>query len=111
MDTTAFCLHAKGSIDGFYDGNNQQVATVHLDEKYSSLYTQTQATVIQSQALQDQRLDNQLQAHLHQLVNQSLAHLDHQLMYQSQATVYPIVGYNVMHNQSTKNPDAEKRRK
>ncbi|KZV56943.1 hypothetical protein F511_16888 [Dorcoceras hygrometricum] len=79
----AFCLRAKGSVDGFCNGNNQQVATVHPDENYSSLYTQTQATVIQSQALQDQRLDNQLQAYLHQLVNQSLAHLDHQLMYQS----------------------------
>ncbi|KZV16443.1 hypothetical protein F511_31017 [Dorcoceras hygrometricum] len=40
-----------------------------------------------SQELQDQRLDNQLQAYLHQLVKQSLAHLDHKLMYQSQATV------------------------
>ncbi|KZV46026.1 hypothetical protein F511_27795 [Dorcoceras hygrometricum] len=111
MDTTAFCLRAKGLVDGFYDGNNQQVATVHPDENYSSLYNQTQPTVIQSQALQDQRLDNQLQAHLHQLVNQSLAHLDHQLMYQSQATVYPVAGYSVLHNQSTKNPDAKKRKK
>ncbi|KZV39412.1 hypothetical protein F511_43060 [Dorcoceras hygrometricum] len=91
--TTSRCTSLKG---------NQQVATVHPDKNYSSLYTQTQATVIQSQELQDQRLDNQLQAHLdHQLVNQSLAHLDHQLM-------YPVTGYSVLHIQSTGNPDAGK---
>ncbi|KZV45749.1 hypothetical protein F511_41160 [Dorcoceras hygrometricum] len=45
---------------------------------YSSLF-------IQSQALQDQRLDNQ-----------------------SQATVYPVAGYSALHIQSTGKPDAKK---
>ncbi|KZV46562.1 G-type lectin S-receptor-like serine/threonine-protein kinase [Dorcoceras hygrometricum] len=71
MTSAVMSSQQAGSVDGFCDGNNQQ----------------TQATVIQSQALQDQRLVYQLQAYLHQPVNQSLAHLDHQLMYQSQATV------------------------
>ncbi|KZV42431.1 hypothetical protein F511_12657 [Dorcoceras hygrometricum] len=74
---STFCLRAKGSVDGF---NEEPVAgKTHV-----------------SQAFHDQRLDNQLQAYLHQLVNQS------------QATVYPVAGYSVLHIQSIGNSDAGK---
>ncbi|KZV38399.1 hypothetical protein F511_22169 [Dorcoceras hygrometricum] len=88
------------------DDVSSDVITISSELQYNQ--SMTQAKMYQSQALQDQRLDNQLKACLRQLVNQSLAHLDHQLMYQSQATVYPVAGYSVLYIQSTGNPDAGK---
>ncbi|KZV51327.1 hypothetical protein F511_43117 [Dorcoceras hygrometricum] len=36
IDTTAFCLRAKESAEGFCDGNDQQEATVHPDASNST---------------------------------------------------------------------------
>ncbi|KZV35839.1 intron-binding protein aquarius [Dorcoceras hygrometricum] len=85
------------------------VASIHqLQEAIS--WKQTRATV---QPVDGKPADSY--SDLHHLVNQSLAHLDHQLMYQSQATVYQsqatvyqVAGYSVLHIQSTGNPDAGK---
>ncbi|KZV52464.1 S-adenosyl-L-methionine-dependent methyltransferase-like protein [Dorcoceras hygrometricum] len=71
-DVSSDVITINSSVDGFCKGNQQ------------------------SQAFHDQRIDNQLQAFLHQLVKQS------------QATVYPVAGYSVLHIQSTGNPDAGK---
>ncbi|KZV29060.1 hypothetical protein F511_43582 [Dorcoceras hygrometricum] len=84
MDTTAFCLRAKDSADALCDEENQQSRAsvlLHIQStwyprrkksrsskalqpgaKYSVVKV-TSRWEIQSQAFQDQRLDNKLQVH------------------------------------------------